>query len=233
MFWLLAVDTVTYFQPAVMGNPYLVDGFYNPPWLLPVLFPLKFLSPLAASTLMRVVVLLSAVYASWRLSKNPLTVAAYVLSAPILFCLLVGNIDALIINGIFLPPALALIVLSIKPQLTIGVMLYIIWKHGLKSAIPLVLILALSLLIYGWWPAAIFNSDLSHANWNHSIWPWGIGLGIGFLLFSTDRLSALASSAFFSPYVSGAGWAGLLLYLATKIPIIILVIDLVLILRLL
>ena len=185
-----------FFQPAALSMGYS-EGVFNPPWLFPLLLPLAWLpshtgaAALAAITL---VVLIEYV-------KDWYKVLALLLSAPVLATFYYGQIDVIPLLALLMPAWCSLPLLAIKPQ---GVFLAALRRLTPTSIAFLLTVLALSFLIWGFWPLDIVGTpDGPH---NRSLFPWSLGITIGILAWlrthdseHADGLLCLASLAA-SPY---------------------------------
>lgn len=160
----LLADWHSSFQKAIIilfhgGNPYTqMDGFYNPIYALVLLSPLNLFKNdnvllLAFLMLSLTSYMILGIWLHKRLSGilllmlNPFTVLLVML----------GNIDWLVWFGINFPLWLALVFFSIKPQITIGLVIYMTIRNLLKrgilhtvmSYIPVTFLLAGMLLLFG------------------------------------------------------------------------------------
>lgn len=220
-------DTTRFFLPAALAilsgrSPYEAPGFYNPPWVLLLFVP--FVTARWAVWAVRALNLAAFVVLARR-AGSWVAVAALVLSAPVLFSLFCANIDGLALLGLYWGGSL---LLSVKPQLTAGVMAY----DALHGRLPAwgALGYGLSMLVYGAWPLQVAKSAsfLHGASWDHSLWPWGLLLGaplLAWAIWTHRRDVALACSPLLSPYVGGGSWCGLTLLLAGQWPWALLAVD--------
>jgi len=225
------MDTVDFFLPAARAiqeghSPYLVPGFFNPPWVLLLFLP--FVNSAGARWIVSVLNLVAFAVLASRAGSGR-SVVPFLLSPPVLFSLWTGNIDGLVLLGLYWGGSL---VLSIKPQLTSGAMVY----DAMHGRFPgrAVLGYAASIAMYGWWPVQIARqaSMLNCAGWDHSLWPWGLLVGIPLLVWAVRthrRDVALACSPFLCPYISGGGWCTLTLLLSGRWPWLMLFVDLALV----
>jgi len=189
--------------------------YYSVPWLALALYPLAILPAKVGALVVFALNMTGFLFAFYRLRIPP------ILCAPLLWMILhgaiFGNIEGLVILGLFLPSPLAVFVLLAKPQMTAGVLLYIAWqayhnKHIIATFAPACIAICAGVLIFGV-PGTPINES-----WNASIFPYGILPGLIILWYAITRRNigaALACGPLFSPYVNSfTGWAALWIGLA-------------------
>jgi hypothetical protein len=204
------------------GNPYQIDGggFLNAPWVLIPLIPLAFLPLNIGYGILTVAGLACFAYAAYKSGAKPITLAVFLLSPPVLHCLLQGNIDWMVLLGFVLPPQIGLLLITIKPQMGSVVVLFWLveayrkggWRETVRVFWPVTIALGISFLIYGLWPLH-FERELTHW-WNASLWPASIPVGLGLLVTSLRKRNvayAMGASPCLSPYVLLHAWSGALL----------------------
>lgn len=223
-----AIDWHQVFIPACQAlargeSPY-VTGFYNPPWALFPLLPFAADEQTGRGALF---VLSVAVYALVvvRLGGGPASIMLFLLSPPVVHTLYNGNLEWLALAGLLLPPRWGLFCVVIKPQVAGGLVMFWLveawrgggWKDALATALPVVVALALSLAVYGWWPLRAGENIVKDTN--AALWPWAIPVGLALLAsglrWRSERL-ALAASPFLSPYVIFHAYAGALAALVDR-----------------
>ncbi|MBP8973087.1 MAG: hypothetical protein KBH93_04360 [Anaerolineae bacterium] len=218
-----AVDWEGAFRPATLAltrleSPYEGIGFYNPPWAL------LFLLPFAASLEVgRAAILVLSVgvygFVAVRMGASLITLAAFLLSPPILHTLLHGNLEWLVLLGVLAPPRWGLFLVTIKPQMGSMVALFWTveawreggWKHVAGLLWPVGLAYALSVLLFGPWP--LRASTQTGLWWNASLLPYSIPVGIIAIIWAIwkrDIRGALIASPCLSPYVLLHAWSGAL-----------------------
>lgn len=192
-------------------SPYEAVGYICAPWGIIPLIPFALLPPLPAHGLYFATCLFILVYIAWRLHASPLTIVAFILSPTAIGALLVGNLDVVVISGMFFPPILGLLILMIKPQIGTGVALYYLidfvrqkrWLEGLKAFSPVTAAYGLALIFFPVWYVRAINNPSNV--WNRSLFPYAVPLGL-FLLWLALRhrnpYFALASTAFLAPYLT-------------------------------
>lgn len=217
------VDWHYTYRPATLAvlrgeTPYNGDIlFFAPPWVVVPLIPFAILPEDIGRSLFAVVSVAMFAVIAYRLGAKPLGLLAFLLSAPVANCIQTGNVEWLVLLGLLLPPQLGLILLAIKPQSTLGVLLFYLveaWRKGqLREVIaqfwPLAAMSLLSLLIFGLWPLRVRDYAGYAGSFNVSLWPYGIPIGLTLLaiaLRDRRRDAALIASPFLSPYMVLIGW---------------------------
>jgi hypothetical protein len=114
----------------------------------------------------------------------------------------------------------------LKPQVALGVIIPRLRRAGtrwLAYLAPSAAFGLISLVIWPGWPVGIlkFAPVLLAGEWNSSLWPWGIPVGL-FLLWRAWRSSedwlGVAATPFLFPYVNMPSYLGLLIVLAARWP---------------
>jgi hypothetical protein len=200
------------------GNPYdkLYDDcdycvFVNPPWTLIILIPFTLLPPDLSRGLIFVVSIISIIYYGWRIRASAISIGILIISPTVIGMLLAGNLDALIFSAIFLPPAWALLILMIKPQIGLGVAIFYAvinlkerkWVALIRTFTPIIIAYLLSFLLFPDWLRTLL--EMPENPWNRSVFPYGILFGIAFLgfgIFRGNPFFAMAASPFLSPYLT-------------------------------
>lgn len=201
--------------------PYAVKGFYNPPWLLPLIAPLAVLPPRLGQATNSLLALTIMFLVIRHFGGKALSVMVAMLAPPTLFLLMNGNVEWLVLAGLLLPAPAGILLLSLKPQSGGGMIVLHIKcsPRPLLLLAPTAIIAGSSFLIWGWWPR--FSSRAVDLSWNMSIWPWGLLLGIPILVLALKEESeelALSCMPFLSPYCGLIGWLIPFTVLAAKLP---------------
>ncbi len=213
-----------------LESPYQVQGFYAPPWaLLPIVplvwLPIEWVRPLFVLASMAAFILTAR-----RLGAGLRSSILLVFSYPVIVCLLCGSLEWLVFLGLLLPPQWAIFLLSVKPHVGVGAILYLLidaWRQGrwrrLAQVIwPSAAAYLLSFLLFGFWPARFTDTvhrSSASGGWNATVWPFLIPVGCYFLwrgIQKRDEKLALAASPFFSPYVAAYSWSGFLLLMLSE-----------------
>jgi hypothetical protein len=213
----MLLDWITSFYPQI-ANPWTLQvGIFNLPWIYVVLHPLYYLGPIISAIIMQIAVIISIWYICDRLNLPILHRVFIYLSPPVIWGMIMGQFDGIILLSYFLPGWVAPIAVLIKPQISIGSI------RNLKpiSFLPAI-ILAISAYIIWKWPFSIqfpsvggpFDDTFRGPLWNWSPWPFGLIL-LPILLFSKKISTRMGISPFLSPYIGVHSLIGPLIALAT------------------
>lgn len=216
-----------------VADPYAIPGFLNPAWVAWVLYPFSFLNSHVSGALWMALSILVTIWCIQRLEGGPAAMLLTLLSPAFLRFITSGQIDALPLLGFTLlltaervrPPALGLVLMSAKPQVFgAGALTYwlsIGWDRRLRVLVPLLVVLAATFLVYGFWPADIRWEGLNQTV-DFSPWPYGIPVGLGLLAWSVWRKNPLVgglSTYFLVPYVSPSSLFVYTAVLFSKLPL--------------
>ena len=191
-------------------SPYTAGiGFYNPPWALLPLIPMALLPFQLGRLVLFLVSLAAFAYSAQKLTSHPVSIILFMTSMPIVFCLLAGNLDWLLMLAFITPAPFALILAAMKPQIGLGIALYWLlqsWRQGgiwlvIKNFTPVGFLIVASFLLYGFYPLSF--SQLDHAAWNAAPFPYLIPFGIfvlAALVRGQENRTLMTTGLFFSPY---------------------------------
>lgn len=235
---MMGWDWREYFYPALrlllagespyQPLPYYTPGdsvphqIYHPPWLLVPLAPVALLPVHIGELLMLFLAYAATCVTVAALHDSNLSLF-FILSNPLLIqgCL-TGNVDSFVTLGLITSPRAGLYLLSLKPQLGWGAIVYLIWsayrEHGVRAVIsltwPMALIAALSFMPpFGFWPAKMLLATEQATN---ASLPFGVGMAVGMALLlwglARQNLSAAFAGGFISaPYHAAHSWYLLLI----------------------
>lgn len=230
------IDWENSFTPAAEAllageNPYKADfgeiggttlRVYNPPWAFAIVAPLTLLPFSLSNAVMFWGAFITYTYVTYRLSGGDKWVTGFFLTTPmILIALGSGNVEWLVYLSLILPPPIAMLFLSIKPQVGIVMMVVLSlqayrgggWRGLIPLWLPLLLATLLSIAAYGaWWEWALKSPDL---DWNASLFPLLVPVGIYWIWLAclpeqdshTRWRFGLAASPLFSPYLTFHTWS--------------------------
>ncbi|HEY3310409.1 MAG TPA: hypothetical protein VGK00_02105 [Anaerolineales bacterium] len=191
------------------GNPYTVFGFYNPPWSLPLILALSIGSARYSQALVFVVSLFSAIILCRKMNVGILGTAAYLLSAPSLIILTMGNLEHILMLALLLPLEWGALIFMLKPQIGLGYILYHAWlsyrQAGWLGLLRLVspltaTIMTASLLMFGF-PRMVVSS----MPWNLGLFPYLLLPAVLVLVLAVKSQKpeySLAASPGFAPYLT-------------------------------
>lgn len=226
----IGMDWEQTYRPAALAmaqgkSPYSVEIFYAAPWAVIPLIPFALLPPELGNIGVFLLGLFAFAYVAYKLKAGPGSMTIFLLSASVVGCLIYGNIEWMPLLGFVLPAPIGLIFAVIKPQVGIGLVVYwfvhILRTKGMweviKTFTPLGIVTLLSFWMYGFWPLlfqkTMEQSQTSALDYNTSLWPQGIFVGIWLLYKAIQKQQsgmALASSPFLSPYALQFTWVAVL-----------------------
>lgn len=204
-------------------NPYQVNGFYSPPWLLIPLLPFALL-PYWMGVMVLTGFSAAGYYAAAsQFTSDRIAKILLLVSFPVFSSIHWINSDVLVLLGIFLPPQLGLFLVLLKPQLGAGITLYWLleawqagrWRQVVKIFTPVTVAYLLSFLIFGFYPQR-WRIPIN-TSWDKSFFPYLIPIGIYLLILGIRSRSwrlLLPSAPLLSPYLSSGSWSVVLFSLA-------------------
>lgn len=215
-YYPIGIDWKNTYSPGGILHPYKTEGFVSPPWtflLLPHrLLPLRWGN--AVNFYLNIAVLLYAI----KKLRGGTRAALLVFTSPVFFDLArTNNIEWLPLLGLLIDPWFGGVLLACKPQcLSLA---FVIWAKRDKNVLVLPLVtLALSFVLWGWWPGKITFAWLD-APFNFSVLPIGIPFGL-WMLYSAwkkdDEYLAAVSTALLTPYIAPYSLVSVLAVLACK-----------------
>jgi hypothetical protein len=207
-------------------SPFNVTTFLSVPWTIVPMLPLALLPERAGSAALFLASLLTYIFVAHRLGARGAWIAVFLAAPPVIHSLLIGNIDCLSLLGFVLPPQVGLFFVLMKPQIGLAMALYWLveaWRQGgprqvVRVFAPVVLLLGLSLLVFGNWTATR-TVDPVDSYWNTSRWPWSIPIGLVLVALSlrdSRQDFAMAATPFLSPYVAYNSWVGVVAALVPR-----------------
>ncbi len=210
-------------------NPYQIANFHNPVWALLPLLPFALTGKAIGGIAIFFVNLFSFVFVTLRLGGKFPAVLVLVLSPLMIYELYFDNIDWLVLWGFLLPPPIGLFFLALKPQISIGVVIYwayAAWRRGGWRAVagtfaPVVIALIASVLFFGNWMKPT-SDRLITGFYNMSAFPWSVPIGILvlYLAIRRERMNtAISASPFLSPYLNMGSWTTILVGAADSVPV--------------
>ncbi len=194
----------------------LQTSYYYPPWVLGLLIIPGLLPFTWGFALIRALSFILALVIAWRFWINPIKQALILLSPPMLYILLHGQIDVLVLAGmILLPPSWWLIGSITKPQVTLAFLFAIPGKDWPRAVLIAVMVGVISFIIFGPWPLALLNQPKDVLYFGHNIWgglwPYTLPVGLALVFFAAkkeDLRFIMAASPFFMPYAAMSSMIG-------------------------
>jgi hypothetical protein len=227
--WLLpegGVDFRNDIRPAThnLNAPWL-EGLPLPPYAAVLLWPVGIPAAQVGTALMNGVSVL-AVAAVLRKYRAPEWTAFPILISPVGYYMwLCGQTDWLVLSGLLFWGGFDIFLFTFKPQMAFVVAITRAKMRPLSTLWPILAVL-LSFVIWGWWPGEIlkFQAMLVGGNWNSSLFPWSIPIGIilaSLSVWSRSSLLGIVASPLLFPYVNMGSYLGILTVIAIKSPVMI------------
>ncbi len=198
------------------GEPTSYQYYYNPPWLAVALTPLGLLPfrwgwAIVSVASLTIVVALAR---RWQLGLARLCFA--LLSPPVLYIVMYGQIDALVLGGILLPTWCWLLVATAKPQVAIGLVFGVRRGQWMRAIVLTSAFLLASFVLFGNWPVQLLQQPAPFVGSTHNLWqglwPVQIPAGVALVLFGIrrqDERFLVAASPLLSPYAAVSSLLGL------------------------
>jgi len=233
-------DWTAVFYPAAGSplDPYGVRApFYlaNPPWLVWILFPFSFLPVELSFAIWIVLTILISAWCIFKLGGDLYIVLLSLCTPAFARVFIQGQVEVLPLLGFTLMlvspkiygKTFGYLLLAIKPQV-LGLGAVAAWlrldRRDKVVVIAAVLVIVLiSLLLYGNWPSILLSNMSTIADAKHGLhlWPYGIPVGVILIGFSLKRKDAKLgglSTLFFVPYIGLHSLFPYLALLFTMIP---------------
>ncbi|MGD0806317.1 MAG: hypothetical protein ABSA10_02380 [Anaerolineales bacterium] len=209
------------YRPAAINlitgkSPFAIHNYVAPPWVLIPIIPLAVLPEQIGRVAIFWITISSFAFLAKKNGANIFCIIALIISYPVVYGLIYGQIDWLAMFGILLPPWLGLIFLMAKPQIGIGVALFLGYEAwaggGIKKLVsiflPLACLVIVSYIVFG---SDLFTkSNLVFSPTNTSLWPRSIPIGLVILVAAVrhkKKFLSMTASPFLSPYLSIHSWA--------------------------
>lgn len=220
------VDWNETYRPAALllakaKSPFGVEIFYAAPWILIPFIPIAWLPLEIGRAVIFVIGICVFAYTAYRLGAKPISMAAFLVSPPVVHCLINSNIEWLALLGVVLPPQIGLLLISAKPQIGVGIAVF--WfveafrKGGFRQVVrvfwPVTLAFLISFALFGLWPLRFRDTLVLTRAYNASLWPASLPVGLGLLaaaIRKRDIKFSMAASPCLSPYVLLHAWVGAL-----------------------
>lgn len=233
----LGIDWRETYRPATLAllrgetpyNPEIAPDapFFAAPWGLIPLIPIALLPAEIGRVVIMLVALISFAFTAYRLGASPLTMGLFLVSPPVIHCILNANMEWIPLLGFVLPPPIGLFFVSVKPQTGIAVAAFWFfdtwrmggWRHTLRTFAPVTIALLISFLLFGLWPFGMGDVLGYGQEFNSSLWPLSIPLGLvllGTAVQKREMKYAMPASPCLSPYVLFHAWSSAVVALVTS-----------------
>lgn len=212
----VGTDLVTDFLPATRlmlsgQSPYLSENYFSLPWTLIPFIPFVLLPEPIAVVIFIALSFAGFGYAAHKLGAKPVVIAALLASPGVIGSATNCNTDFLVALGFVSPPWLALILVSMKPQLGAPFAVWIVveaWRRGKAREVarvcaPVGVLFLASLMLYG--QDMLSMSHALSMSGNLAPFPYLIPAGLVLLyrsLKNQDRGMAIAAAPCFTPYIT-------------------------------
>ena len=229
-----AIDLDNCFIP---GAKLLVAGaspndhvcFHSPPYTAVLWTPLLLLPALVSRLLVLTLSVAGMVYMLFRYDVPIMPAMLIFISKPWIHLITTGQYDVLFLFLVLMPSWSASMIGSMKPQASIGIVLYDVVKARTVRAKVLVLVpcgifLAVITVLFPAWYTNLIQPV--GAVWNTAIFPWGVPVFLALIfaaLWRDERELALGASPFLANYVGWYTWILPLFALARyRVPFLVL-----------
>lgn len=219
------------FDPAISAQA----PFFAAPWALLPLLPLTFLPVQTGRAVVMLGGLVAFAYAAWRLGAKPLAMGFFLLSPPVMHCLVNANIEWMVLLGFSMPPSVGLFFITTKPQTGFGVAIFWLveawrkggWREVARVFAPVTVAYVVTFLLYGLWPLQMGQVLAYGDKFNASLWPWSIPVGLALLALAILKRQAeyaMGASTCLSPYALFHSWSAAILALVKRPALLLLVV---------
>ena len=223
---LVWYDQTHIFRSAPLNTPYDAYGFVHPVWVVVLAYPFRWL-PLEVATLLQALIYfiaLALVIVKWGGDRRAILIT--LCSFISLDAVLQMNVDWLVVVGMLLPPWASGPFVLAKPQIGFGYYLGLNLRDSLKALILMIVVLMVTFLIWGWWPAIIWGrvTDASISRFFNiaplqylsylSLVIGGIMAGVAFR--RKDVPLGVLAGLFFTPYIAAYSFPLMLGMLAIR-----------------
>ncbi len=203
----------------LLGQQLYAQGYVNPPHIAVLLLPLTVWPIRVGFSILNAATLGILTLLAVRLRLSIIQTVVLLLSPPVLYTVLHGQIDVLILSVLFLPRSLWIIAAIGKPQVAGGLFL----RTGLRGWILGGLVIAATFVLYPGWVQDLLAEAQGaiSGGWNvlRGFWPQQLAIAAGLLVQGyrrNDDLMNIAASPFLLPYAALSSFIGLWLLVCAK-----------------
>ena len=195
--------------------PVTFTFYSNPPWVVMALVPLSLLPFRWGWAVVCMGSFLAALAIAYRWRLSLLKTVLILLSPSMLYILLHGQIDLILLAGIWLPQEWWVLVALAKPQVAFGLLAGIPRSRWVRAMLILAGIVILTLALFGNWPLDLLRQPHPFAKEGHNLWlglwPFQVPAGVALILLGfsrSDERLLVAGSPFLFPYATMSNLIG-------------------------
>jgi hypothetical protein len=196
-------------------SPVTFAYYSNPPWVAVTLIPFSLLPFRWGWALVCTLSFLGVLAVSFRWKLSPVKVVLAMLSPAMLYITLHGQIDMLLLCGLFLPREWWGLLALAKPQVAIGLLFGIPPQRWLRAGLITAGVLLITLVLFGNWPVDYLHQPHPFASEAHNLWlglwPFQAPVGVALILMGVSRSEEkmlVAGSPFLMPYATTSSLIG-------------------------
>ena len=200
---------------SLYGEPIFKEFYYyNAPWLAVLIAPFTLLPSRLGWSILSALTLILTILVVRRWEKGLLKPVLALVSPPMFYILLHGQVDAIVLAGVMLPNLYWGLVALAKPQVTFGLIFGGKDTNGALNMIGATAgIFLISLLLFGAWPLDLMRQPgpVGEHNIWLGLWPFQVPVGLGIAFFGMNRKDDrfyIAASPFFLPYAATSSLLG-------------------------
>ncbi len=200
---------------SLYSNPVNSLYYSNPPWVAVVLLPLGLLPAKLGWAILSCLTLLALFFLARRFHLPPLKLGLLVLSPPVIYTLIHGQIDVLVLAAFLLPSEWRPVVAITKPQVSLGLLFNSELTNWKRTLLVTGAVLAASLIFFADWPLQLIRQPapfvIARHNYLSNTWPLLVPIAVGLVLAGIrkkDLRYFMAASPFFSPYAAVSSLIG-------------------------
>jgi len=191
-------------------------AFYsNPPWVALAFVPLSFLPFRLGWALVCTGSFLAALAVAYRWRLSLLKTVLVLLSPSMLYILLHGQIDLLLLAGLWLPQEWWVLIAFAKPQVAFGLLAGVRRSKWVRSALILAGAILITLALFGDWPLDLLRQPHPFAKEGHNLWlglwPFQAPAGLALIMLGfsrSDEKLLVAGSPLLFPYATMSNLIG-------------------------
>jgi hypothetical protein len=191
------------------------DYYSNPPWLAALFVPLGLLPFNWSWSVVSVASLAIVALLALRYKAGTFKLALVLLSPPMIYLLLHGQIDALVLGFVLLPSYMWPLGALTKPQVFAGMIFGLRGRQWLYALGVTGLVIVISLIAFGNWPQQLLQQPMPFISATRNLWlglwPFQVPVGVGLAILGIERREErylIAASPFFLPYAATSSLLG-------------------------